>query len=357
MTQGWAVVDLFSGAGGMSCGFSRRPEFEVIGAADAQLGKPSAAAGSLGCNASYAANIGLLPVAADLAAAEPAEVCQAMGLSGRPIAVLAACPPCTGFSRAVASNHLRDDHRNGLVGRVAEYAALLRPDIVLLENARELVTGRFGGHLRDLLGQLGRLGYHAAARTHFLNEFGLPQRRERAIVVAVRRELALRDLPSLWQGWRVDAKATHVRRAIWDLPPVLAGQRDPDPIRCTSRPPSGRRSTGGGWPQCHPTAAAGLELINRPDGSDLLTPAMAGRVARADWAAIPTSTGGCGGTGRPLPSSANAATSGTAVTRTRSRTGCARSERCRSCRAFRVTTSSPARSRTCTGTSATPCRR
>ena len=88
----------------------------------------------------------------------------------------------------MARNHLRDDHRNGLVGRIAEYVALLRPEIVLIENARELVIGRFSGHLRGLLDRPGR-GWATRRRpsTHFLNEFGLPQRRERAIVVAVRR--------------------------------------------------------------------------------------------------------------------------------------------------------------------------
>src|SRR5215469_18389602 len=153
------MVDLFSGAGGMSCGFQRHPAFEVIGAADAQIGKPSAGAGSLGCNATYRANIGLAPVEADLARADPASVCDAMALRGRCPAVLAAGPPCTGFSRTVATNHVRDDRRNGLVGRIAEYAALLRPDIVLVENARELVTGRFSGHVRALLAALGGLGY------------------------------------------------------------------------------------------------------------------------------------------------------------------------------------------------------
>src|SRR6202035_3112499 len=128
LSQLWPVVDLFSGAGGMSCGFSRHPAFAIIGAADAQLGKPSAIAGSLGCNASYAANIGLLPVAADLATAPPADVCQAMDMATSRPAVLTACPPCTGFSRAVASNHVRDDHRNGLVRRIADYAAVLRPE-------------------------------------------------------------------------------------------------------------------------------------------------------------------------------------------------------------------------------------
>jgi DNA (cytosine-5)-methyltransferase 1 len=286
LSQAWPVVDLFSGAGGMSCGFSRHVGFELVGAADAQLGKPSAAAGSLGCNASYAASIGLIPVEADLASSEPADVCAAMDIGPAPPAILTACPPCTGFSRTMASNHLRDDHRNGLVRRVAEYAALLRPDIVLVENARELVTGRFSGHLRSLLEQLAGLGYRAAADTYFLTDFGLPQRRERAIVVAVRTSLQLRDLRDLWRGWRVDAKATHVRRAIWDLPPVPAGCRHPaDPLHVSpafrgqlnQRRLAATPRDGGSW----------ADLIDHPDRSVLLTPAVARRAARGNLGSHP----------------------------------------------------------------------
>jgi DNA (cytosine-5)-methyltransferase 1 len=286
VTQAWPVVDLFSGAGGMSCGFSRHPGFELIGAADAQVGKPSAAAGSLGCNATYTASIGLRPVEADLSRAEPADVCDAMGLGGRHPAVLVAGPPCTGFSRAIASNHVRDDRRNGLVGRVADYAALLRPDIVLVENARELVTGRFRGHLRSLLRRLDEIGYTAIADTHFFTDFGLPQRRERAIVVATRRPLRPRGLRGLWRGWRIDVKACQVRRAIWDLPPVHAGQ--PDPVDGLHVSPAFRAEVnlrrlaavprdGGGW----------ADLVDRPDSRDLLTPAMARRVARRDFGSHP----------------------------------------------------------------------
>ena len=286
MARPWLMVDLFSGAGGMSCGFSRHPAFEVIGAADAQIGKPSAAAGSLGCNATYRANIPLTPVEADLAAVEPADVCDAMDLRGRRPAVLAAGPPCTGFSRTVASNHLRDDRRNGLVGRIADYAALLRPDIVLIENARELVTGRFSGHLRGLAARLDALGYSAVAATHFLTDFGLPQRRERAIVVAARRPLRARGLADLWSGWRVDPKATHVRRAIWDLPPVLAGQSsDTDPLHVSPalRAELSRRRLaavphdGGSW----------ADLLRVPAGASLLTPAVARRVALGDFGSHP----------------------------------------------------------------------
>jgi DNA (cytosine-5)-methyltransferase 1 len=286
LTKPWTVIDLFSGAGGMSCGFSRQAGFRLIGAADAQLGKPSAAPGSLGCNASYSANIGLTPVDADLFRADPAAVCRAMSLGDQRPVVLTACPPCTGFSRTVASNHLRDDRRNQLIGRVGDYAALLRPEIMLIENARELVTGRFGGHLRDLLTRLSDLGYQVSAATHFLTEFGLPQRRERAIVIAVRRPLPLRGLADLWQGWRIDPKATHVRRAIWDLPPVAAGQAHPaDPLHVAPafRSERGRRRLsavphdGGSW----------ADLRASLDTSVLLTAAMTYRAASGNLGSHP----------------------------------------------------------------------
>lgn len=51
------VVDLFSGGGGMSCGFYAHPTFELAGAVDVEIGKPSTGHGALGCNATYAENL------------------------------------------------------------------------------------------------------------------------------------------------------------------------------------------------------------------------------------------------------------------------------------------------------------
>jgi DNA (cytosine-5)-methyltransferase 1 len=282
----WSVVDLFSGAGGMSYGFHAHPGFEVTGAVDAQLGKPSSGRGTLGCNVSYRANIGLDPLEADLGAGRPAEICAALGVTAGQVTVLAACPPCTGFTRTVARNHLHDDQRNSLVRRVSEFVEVLRPDIVLLENARELVMGRFSGHLEGLLADLDDLGYSARAATHVLDRFGLPQRRERALVVAARRPLPVHDLAEAWAGWRVSPKATHVRRAIWDLPPLAAGMADArDGMHVSpslSAESSQRRLAaiphdGGSW----------ADLLGRPDAGQLLTPAMRRRAAAGDLGSHP----------------------------------------------------------------------
>jgi DNA (cytosine-5)-methyltransferase 1 len=282
----WSVVDLFSGAGGMSYGFHANPDFSVVGAADAQIGKPSTARGALGCNASYYENIGVSPISTDLATANPVEVCQAMGLPESGVTILSACPPCTGFSRTLAENHIRDDSRNNLVGRIPSYVEVLQPEIVVMENARELVMGRFSGHLHGLIDDLSALGYRVSATTHFLNEFGLPQRRERALIIAARQPLPLRGLSELWSGYRVSQKSTHVRRAIWELPPVTAGQADPyDAMHVSPMFSSDinrqRLATiphdGGGW----------ADLARHPESNSLLTPAMQHRAHIGDFGSHP----------------------------------------------------------------------
>lgn len=286
-SEQWTVVDLFSGAGGMSFGFKEHPDFQVVGAADAQFGKPSSGRGTLGCNATYEANVGIRPIEVDLSTADPVDVCRSMGLGDDPgITVLCACPPCTGFSRTQAVNHLCDDARNHLVGRVASYVELLRPEIVLMENARELVMGRFAGHLHGLLADLENLGYHALAETHFLNGFGLPQKRERAVVVAVRDGLPLYGMKDLWMGYSVNSKATHVRRAIWELPPVAAGVANRDDSMHVAPAFTGeinlRRlaatpKDGGGW----------ADLIHHPEADKLLTPSMKHRAQIRDFGSHP----------------------------------------------------------------------
>ncbi|MGC8494946.1 MAG: DNA cytosine methyltransferase, partial [Syntrophobacteraceae bacterium] len=218
-TKELAVVDLFSGAGGMSYGFHMHPAFRIVAAADAERGKPSTGAGKLQCNRTYAKNIGINPVPLDLAAIAPDQLRSALALpDGLPISVLLTCPPCTGFSRAVPENHLRDDHRNSLVRRSAEFAVALSVDVVVMENARELIRGNFKTHYEWFRKHLESHGYNVFGKTYMLSRFGLPQIRERAIVMAARKHLPLHTLENLWNGWRLKDEALTVRRAFSTIP-------------------------------------------------------------------------------------------------------------------------------------------
>jgi DNA (cytosine-5)-methyltransferase 1 len=260
----FGFVDLFSGAGGMSCGFARHPAFRVLAAADAELAKPSMRAGSLQCNATYAANMGLAPVRMDLSDVKPAELREKLGLGDEKVHILSACPPCTGFSRANPQNHLRDDRRNSLVQRAAEFATALEADVVVMENARELLRGNFAGHFAAFHAHLEAHDYQVWARSCLLSQFGLPQIRERALVIAVRDGLTLRTLDDLWNGWSVAPRAMTVRAAWRHLAgadgnafPAFAGQTVA--ARLAAIP-----ADGGSW----------ADLVHRRDAEALLTDGM-----------------------------------------------------------------------------------
>ncbi|MEU7480046.1 DNA cytosine methyltransferase [Lentzea sp. NPDC042327] len=282
----FSVADIFSGAGGMSFGFHAHRDFRVVGAADAQIGKPSSRLGSLRCNDTYRANIGVDPLEVDLARISPSALREVWGLRRGELDVLLACPPCSGFSRITAANHLRDDPRNSLVGRIAVYAEELRPRTILVENARELVKGKQRHHFDQLADSLTELGYDVTGGTHLLSDYGLPQLRERSLMVAVDAGLPLRTLHDVWEGLQLRPAAATVRRAIGKLPPVEAGLAHPeDPIHVSPTFSQDRSldrmraipADGGSW----------ADLLRSPETAELLNPAQRKIVEQQNWGSHP----------------------------------------------------------------------
>ena len=287
----WTVLDLFSGAGGMSAGFSRHQAFCVIGAVDYEVSKPSYGPRSLECNKTYVRNIGVRPFSENLAELEPSQLREKLGdRHGKrwngSLDVLISCAPCTGFSRVSGKNHVRDDPRNALVRRTTAFVKEFEPRVFLMENTRELIMGRFNNHYGALRRDLERHGYTVSGSIHFLDAFGLPQRRERALVMAVRNGLQLHTLEELWKGFRVRPEATTVRRAIWHLPPIAAGERHADdPMHeapSFASPTSYDRMKaiprdGGSW---------GM-LVGHDQEERLLTPSMKRIAAAKKWGSHP----------------------------------------------------------------------
>ena len=272
-TQPISVVDLFSGAGGMSYGFHVHGAFEVIGAADAEIGKPTAGDGRLQCNSTYKNNIGIDPKRVNLAEVVASDLRTILEIGNRPVNILSVCPPCTGFSRTNPNNHLRDDSRNNLVSKAADFAIGLDADVVVMENARELIRGNFMHHYRAFRERLENAGYNVFGRSYMLNRFGLPQVRERSIVIAVKEPLPLYTLESMWDGWGVRETAKTVRQALSVAAKAKgADHRYPG---FTSEVVRQRLAAiprdGGSW----------VDLIGNPDTEILLTGSMK-RIAAAN---------------------------------------------------------------------------
>jgi DNA (cytosine-5)-methyltransferase 1 len=221
------VIDMFSGCGGMSAGFRAAngllPAYRLALAVDID---PVA-------NRSYARNLVLEPVEHDIAelARDPHELDRLVASSrrrpGHPL-VMIGCAPCQGFSSHRNSSGQRD-RRNPLFVEFAMVAARLRPDAVIVENVPELLTDRYWSYVQQAQTILAAAGYHTYLGVHNMAEFGVPQERFRALMLA----LPKRFRPP--RGFLPRKRFRTVRQAIGRLPSIIAGERDPtDPMHYTA---------------------------------------------------------------------------------------------------------------------------
>jgi DNA (cytosine-5)-methyltransferase 1 len=218
------VVDLFSGCGGMSAGFRAHADcFEIIGAVDLEVAKPSSnrrKTFSTKCNATYYRNIGLKPKNADIRTLNPKDYRIELGLKQSELDVLIACPPCTGLSQKNSKNHLQGDSRNSLIDRVADFVEEFLPDFLVMENVKEILKGRNTHHFEYLKKCLRGLGYSLHAELHQFSDYGLPQRRKRALIIARRCQGLIS--PKVLEK----SKKCTVWDAIGDMPRIDAGETD-----------------------------------------------------------------------------------------------------------------------------------
>ena len=99
--------------------------------------------------------------------------------------VLLAGFPCQPFS-IIGDMRGFDDDRGNLIFNVAEIIDAKRPAAFVLENVRQLSTHNRGRTMQAIIFALNELGYRADWRVLNALDFGLPQKRERTIIVGFR---------------------------------------------------------------------------------------------------------------------------------------------------------------------------
>lgn len=167
------AVDLFAGAGGATQGLIDAG-FDVIGAVEFDTTAAQ----------SYRLNHERTRLwERDIRQVSAAEVKRELELKTGELTLLKACPPCQGFSSLAEGRIQGDDPRNDLVNHTVRFVRALRPRAVLVENVPGLGRDRRSG---ELLTALIRMGYNARAYHVNAVEFGVPQRRKRLIILALR---------------------------------------------------------------------------------------------------------------------------------------------------------------------------
>lgn len=174
----WPIVELFAGIGCVASAFAEAGPFEPVLLTDVdQVARDNVIANVP--NANY-----LVGNVQDL---RLADVLSATG--GRPLGGLVGCPPCQGFSAAGQRDD--QDRRNELLVDYFRLVHAARPAFFVMENVPSVFKYDL---LRALLHVIDR---RYAVWRGVLNAalYGLPQSRQRAIVVGYRRDLGVTPGP------------------------------------------------------------------------------------------------------------------------------------------------------------------
>ncbi|MEJ7628417.1 MAG: DNA (cytosine-5-)-methyltransferase [Nocardioidaceae bacterium] len=143
--------------------------------------------------------------------------------------LIAGGPPCQPFSKAGRSgirhavrNGLRDPHdqRRDLWRSFLEVIRLVRPPAVLMENVPDMALDREMFILRSMVEEFESLGYSVEERVVDTSLFGVPQFRQRLILVALQGNIAF--------AWPPEEESQDILlNVIGDMPPVEGGYRPP----------------------------------------------------------------------------------------------------------------------------------
>lgn len=163
------VVSLFSGAGGLDLGFTMAGH-EIVWANDIYEDAVE----------TYRRNLGDHIVCKDIALVDEADIPDCDIIIGG--------FPCQGFSVANVKRHV-DDERNVLYKQLIRIIEAKKPKFFLAENVKGLTNLAKGAVFQMILSDFRALGYQVDF--HILNaaDFGVPQTRQRVIIVGVRNDV------------------------------------------------------------------------------------------------------------------------------------------------------------------------
>ncbi len=231
-TRTYGILDLFCGTGGFSYGFEKHSRRLQVEAAidNAEYAAATTAANHPKCQVIHD----------DIRHIELAQLDQVIG--GRPIDLIIGGPPCQGFSslRPFRSSD-EVDPRNGLFEYFSLYVAKIRPRVFVMENVVGLLTFNHGDTLAAIERCFSQLGYNTDWRVLNAANFGVPQKRERFIMIGRRdrgpirfptpthaytgKGIGYRDRSRMVVGNGNLPPALTVMDAIGDLPPVEPGKQ------------------------------------------------------------------------------------------------------------------------------------
>ena len=276
------VFDFFCGSGGTSSGL-KKSGMEIAFGLDSD---PD-------CASTFLANFPEARFALTDIQAYPTDLLESLvhRWSDHPL-LFSACAPCQLFSQQRRGDFSDEDTRLDIVLHVLRFVERYRPEFVFVENVPGLKKRSVSRNVFELLRSvLNQLGYSIDCEIVSSQDYGIPQRRTRFVLLASRIFLSSIPHKTHGPGTRHPAFAT-VKDWIWAFPPIAAGESHPSvknhrAARLSALNLKRIRATpaGGSWqdwpmelvPDCHKTDFTGYTDVYGRLRWDAPAPAMTTR--------------------------------------------------------------------------------
>ena len=208
-------IDIFSGAGGLSLG-AEMAGFEICYAVE----KDRSAAMTYRYN-----HPDTLVLENDIHNIDPLEHI----MDGEHVNIVFGGPPCQGFSSSNTKTRNLKNPNNSLFEEFLRFVSVIQPDWFLFENVEGFYRFERGTLRNKVKLCFENLGYTVNDAIVVASDYGVPQHRNRFIMVGNRHGI-------LFQFPEKQEKAYSVIDAIGDLPELINGQmEDSLPYKCTAK--------------------------------------------------------------------------------------------------------------------------
>ena len=203
------IIDLFAGVGGLSYGFSKLPQFNIIAANEIE--KDISIAYKLNHPDVNMLNCDINSLTEDV---------LEEALNGKKVDIVVGGPPCQSYS--TLGKRQMDDRAN-LFMQYKRVLKILQPKAFLFENVVGILSMDKGNFFKQVQAEFEDLGYNLQYRVLDAVNFGVPQHRERVILVGFKGDNNF-VYPEPTHGEGLKPYVT-LKDAIGDLPVLKSGEK------------------------------------------------------------------------------------------------------------------------------------
>lgn len=212
------VIDLFSGVGGLSYGFSKMKEFNIV------------AANEIDNDISIAYTLNhpdVTMINCDINSLTKEKIYDST--KGVPIDIVIGGPPCQSYSTL---GKRQMDERANLFMQYKRVLNIIKPKAFVFENVTGILSMDKGNLFKNIQKEFSELGYTLKYKVLNAVDYGVPQQRERVILVGFLGENKF-EYPKPTHGDNLLPYVT-LKDAIGDLPILKSGEscdkygKDPD---------------------------------------------------------------------------------------------------------------------------------